>query len=696
MATTIFPSIPNPLPVAIKDSAGNAINNGQQLMANSVPVVLASDQPPINVTVTGFPTTLDTNYGTVGASTLRTASQIGNATGAASFGAGTTGAQVLRVVLPTDQTSIPVTQSGSWTVTANAGTNLNTSLLALDTSVNGILVAQGSTTLGQTGPLIQGAVTTAAPSYTTAKTSPISLTTAGAIRTDSSATTQPISGTVTVVQATAANLNATIAPLTNSSIVKAQVQDNAGNGITSTGNALDINLKTSSITLPVSLAANQSVNVAQINGITPLMGNGVTGTGSQRVTIASDNTAFSVNSIQSGTWTVQQGTPPWSVTGNIASGVSDSGNPVKIGGVFNTTQPTVTNGQRVDIQSTARGAQIVATGADTFNVTVNAALPAGGNTIGAVTQGTSPWVNNISQFGGSNVVTGTGTSGAGIPRVTISNDSNILATQSGTWTVQPGNTANTTPWLVTDSSDGPVTAGTVAAKSSLVGVQFNTSLPTLTTGQQAAAQADSSARLIIAPLTNSSIVKAQLQDNAGTAITVGQKTMSSSVPVVLASDQTNISVDVKGNDTIVSATPTISTSAYSATFQLGGLQTLTSAVRTSGGAAVLHSITILDKASQNADINIYFFNQSPTIASSDRTALDISDSEMASKCIGVIKVNGSNYTNLLNNSAVTNTNVGLLLQASGSTSLFAIAQIAVSATYASTTDLVFRYHFLEN
>ncbi len=43
------------------------------------------------------------------------------------------------------------------------------------------------------------------------------------------------------------------------------------------------------------LTANQSVNVSQINAVTPLMGNGTTGTGSQRVTIASDNTAFSVN-----------------------------------------------------------------------------------------------------------------------------------------------------------------------------------------------------------------------------------------------------------------------------------------------------------------------------------------------------------------------------------------------------------------
>lgn len=36
------------------------------------------------------------------------------------------------------------------------------------------------------------------------------------------------------------------------------------------------------------------VNVSQINDVTPLMGNGVTGTGSQRVTMASDNTPFGV------------------------------------------------------------------------------------------------------------------------------------------------------------------------------------------------------------------------------------------------------------------------------------------------------------------------------------------------------------------------------------------------------------------
>lgn len=48
----------------------------------------------------------------------------------------------------------------------------------------------------------------------------------------------------------------------------------------------------------LSFPDNEPFNVAQINGVTPLMGNGATGTGSQRVTIASDNTSFNTYSIR--------------------------------------------------------------------------------------------------------------------------------------------------------------------------------------------------------------------------------------------------------------------------------------------------------------------------------------------------------------------------------------------------------------
>lgn len=63
---------------------------------------------------------------------------------------------------------------------------------------------------------------------------------------------------------------------------------------------------------------------------------------------------------------------------------------------------------------------------------------------------------NQAQFGGTAVTVGQKAMAASIPVVVASDQSNLnvvfpsaqAVTQSGTWTVQPGNTANTTPWLV--------------------------------------------------------------------------------------------------------------------------------------------------------------------------------------------------------------------------------------------------------
>ncbi len=100
-----------------------------------------------------------------------------------------------------------------------------------------------------------------------------------------------------------------------------------------------------------SLTANQSVNVAQINGVTPLMGNGGTGTGSQRVTIASDNTAFSVNATLSAETTKVIGTVNVAASQTIA--VTNTGTfavqntPVAPTTIFNGKTSTVTAGSRV-------------------------------------------------------------------------------------------------------------------------------------------------------------------------------------------------------------------------------------------------------------------------------------------------------------------------------------------------------------
>ena len=59
---------------------------------------------------------------------------------------------------------------------------------------------------------------------------------------------------------------------------------------------------------------------------------------------------------------------PVFIQGNIASGATDAGNPVKVGGKYNSTLPTLSDGQRGDIQQDSRGGVIaVIKGSGTSN-----------------------------------------------------------------------------------------------------------------------------------------------------------------------------------------------------------------------------------------------------------------------------------------------------------------------------------------
>lgn len=171
-------------------------------------------------------------------------------------------------------------------------------------------------------------------------------------------------------------------------------------------------------TQPVSgtVTANQggapwSIDAIRINGTTILTGNGVTGAGSPRVTIASDNTPFTVNAAQSGAWSVD-------ITDRVGRAlgvVSVTGSVAVTGTFWQATQP----------------------------------------------------------------VSGT-----------------VAATESGTWTVQPGNTANTTAWLVTGTGGTfPITAvslplPTGAASDATVAETHAVSLGSIPTRQEMIAGSD--------------------------------------------------------------------------------------------------------------------------------------------------------------------------------------------------------------
>jgi hypothetical protein len=144
-------------------------------------------------------------------------------------------------------------------------------------------VAQGSTTAGQNGDLVQGAVITGDAAYTAGTTQPLTLTPTGRLKV----------------------------------------------GLSSATNIIPAPMPATTLTADL-VACRYRVPVTWTPG---------------------DTGGLQCDS--AGNLTVN-------ATGNAASAAADSGNPLKIGGVFNTTLPTVTTGQRVDAQFTARGEQLTA------------------------------------------------------------------------------------------------------------------------------------------------------------------------------------------------------------------------------------------------------------------------------------------------------------------------------------------------
>jgi hypothetical protein len=285
--------------------------NGQATMANSAPVVIASNQSALPVTGTFWQTTQPVS-GSVSI-TGNPAENIAQVNGVTvNVGTGAAGTGTLRVAVASDS-SINAVQSGTWnigsittlpaitgTVTANAGTNLNTSLLQLDTTGAKLNVAQ-STALGtNVGPMVQGSVTAGAPTYTTGNINPLSLTTSGALRVDGSGVTQPVSltsttitGSVTVAQATGTNLHAVL----DTGSTTAVTQATAANL-----NATVVGTGTFAVQATGTVTANQGTanatpwneNIAQYGGVNVSLGQ-KTSANSEPVVIASDQSTLPVS-----------------------------------------------------------------------------------------------------------------------------------------------------------------------------------------------------------------------------------------------------------------------------------------------------------------------------------------------------------------------------------------------------------------
>lgn len=231
--------------------------------------------------------------------------------------------------------------------------------------------------------------------------------------------------------------------------INARLYDKDNNGLTSTLNtgkrSLDVNITSAlgSVTVsnfPATQAVTQSTSPWVIGGT---------------IDIGNFPATFGVT----------QSTSPWLVSGTVTANIGTSGALALDATLSALSAKFGSLGQK-----TMSGSAPVVIASDQSAIPVSGTITAN--------QGTTPWTENVSQFGGSNVVTGVGSSGAGIPRVTVSSDSSITNI-TGTVSLPTGAATETSLAKLTQSQ----ASTTSGQQGPLVQGATTTNQPTYTTGQ---------------------------------------------------------------------------------------------------------------------------------------------------------------------------------------------------------------------
>lgn len=152
----------------------------------------------------------------------------------------------------------------------------------------------------------------------------------------------------------------------------------------------------------------------------------------------------------------------------------------------------------------------------------------------------------------------------------------------------------------------------------------------------------------------------------------------------------------------VAQTPTITSgSAYAAGNQLGGIMTFANVIRQETGlqfsTCKLMEVTVLDADKQNSAIDIWLFNQSPTVTSADKQAFAMTAANQAAQCIGVVTIGSTTYSSAAAVSTATAVNLQKFIHIPGTVAnpanVYAIAIVRGTPTYTTTTSVQFQFSF---
>lgn len=139
---------------------------------------------------------------------------------------------------------------------------------------------------------------------------------------------------------------------------------------------------------------------------------------------------------------------------------------------------------------------------------------------------------------------------------------------------------------------------------------------------------------------------------------------------------------------------TVSTSpAYTAGDSIGGKITIANAVRVSGGVSILASIEILDRANQKPTGTILIYDADPAAATlTDNAAVVNSTDDL--KVVAAIPVASADYTTINSKAYANLSGLSRVVQANGSTSLYASFTTTSTPTFTATTDIQIVFDFV--
>ncbi len=302
------------------------------------------------------------------------------------------------------------------------------------------------------------------------------------------------------------------------------------------------------------------------------------------------------------------------VFGGVASGAADSGNPVKVGGRYNSSPPTLTNGQRGDLQLDANGRTLTAaaqSGAwNVTNISGTVSLPTGASTSALQTTANTTLSGIASSLSGGLTVTNAGTFA-------------VQLTSAGGLTDLSGAAASLAvldDWDETDRCKVNPIAGQAGVASGTGVVGATTQRVTIATDDTPIAGLNT---LITSTNTKLDTINSTLGTPLASEVHVGQ---------------------IGGTTTIVDVTLSLDTSAYAANDVLADTQVVTNLMRVNDGTGLIDSLMVIDKDDNGQEIDFYFLDANVSMGT-ENAAASISDANAAS-ILGKMYIESTDYDDL--------------------------------------------------